>query len=216
MGAKIDLVGKVFGRLTVVSYAYMEKRHHYWSTVCECGTKTVVGGCHLRSGHTKSCSCLNREETSKRESIHGQSANTTPEYQAWNSMKARCYNIKNRRHHRYGGRGIKVCEQWLHSFESFFADMGLKPSADYSLDRIDNDKDYSPDNCRWATSQQQSNNRSGNLMITHNGKTMTKSDWLRETGIPRATFDQRRKKGWSIERCLTPAKQCFFCIASQA
>ncbi|MDE4297182.1 hypothetical protein PXK56_18520 [Phaeobacter gallaeciensis] len=125
----------------------------------------------------------------------------TKAYQAWNSMKQRCMNAKSKDYPRYGGRGIKICDRWL-SFENFLADMGEKP-RDMTLDRIDNDGDYEPGNCRWASARTQSNNRRSNHCLTYEGKTQTLSEWSRETGIEKATLLNRIKNGWDTKAVLT-------------
>lgn len=144
---------------------------------------------------------LDRNEKEKRVK-HGMSY--TPEHNAWRAMKSRCYD-KNRIYYKdYGGRGIQVCDRWLHSFENFYEDMGDRPTKT-SLDRIDNNGDYSPDNCRWATSSEQNRNRR-NIKI-HKGKTLT--EWARHLGIKQSTLSQRYYVyGWSIDRCLdTPVSR---------
>lgn len=127
----------------------------------------------------------------------------TPEYRTWTSVKQRCYNPNHTEYHRYGARGIKVCKRWR-SFDNFFADMGERPSKNYSIDRINNDKDYKPSNCRWATAKEQANNRRSNRLLTFNGKAQNMKQWATEIGIPYVTLYQRlSKQGWSVERALT-------------
>lgn len=132
----------------------------------------------------------------------------TPEYNAWINIKARCYNINNPRYASYGGRGIKVCEKWKHSFDNFLTDMGERPSDKHSIDRIDNDGDYTPENCRWATMTRQQNNKKDNTYLTHNGMTLSLADWARKVGINQVTLSARlTKRGWSVEKALsTPVK----------
>jgi hypothetical protein len=127
----------------------------------------------------------------------------TPEYEAWQSMKARCLNPRHRFFKHYGGRGIKVCEQWRQSFANFVADMGPRPSPDHSLDRIDNNGHYGPGNCRWVTQKEQCNNRRSNHHVTFNGETRTISQWAEVTGILKSCIRLRLKAGWSIEAALT-------------
>ena len=131
----------------------------------------------------------------------------TPEYRVWCSMKARCNDPKHKAYKRYGGRGLAVCDQWLYSFENFLADMGKRPSPEHSLDRIDNDLGYSPNNCRWATRLEQANNQSTNRRITFNGKTQTVTEWAREMGLTEGMLRSRLDLGWSVERSLTEKKR---------
>ena len=162
----IDLTGHKFGRLlTLRRGSNTNNRLPQWVCLCDCGIERTIAGCDLRSGHTKSCGCLQRERA--RDTIeanrgtgrlsHGMTE--SPEYNSWCAMKKRCLNPKTTRYERWGGRGIKICPQWVNSFETFLADMGKRPSLGHSLDRINNDGDYEPDNVRWATSVEQANNR---------------------------------------------------------
>lgn len=158
MGAWIDLRGKQFGRLTVLGMAPRTHGRARWDCICECGTRTVVTGDVLQQGRSMSCGCLRREMNCAKFRVHG--AAGTPEYRAWSGMKARCHNPNNPDYHRYGDRGIRVCDRWIESFERFLADMGPRPSSEHSLDRFpNNDGNYEPDNCRWATAQEQAFNR---------------------------------------------------------
>ena len=153
---KIEVGGK-FGRWTVVRYAGKVKQYRYWGCICDCGTERKVRQYALLAGKTRSCGCLANELTAARSTTHGKTK--TPEYQAWISMLKRCYKPRTRAYQNYGGRGIRVCKRWRDSFENFLEDMGERPSAIHSLDRRDNDGDYTPSNCRWATVWVQNNNR---------------------------------------------------------
>jgi hypothetical protein len=126
----------------------------------------------------------------------------TPEYRAWQKMRQRCSNPKCQRYDRYGARGIRVCERWR-SFEAFFEDMGHRPSPRHSLDRIDNDGNYEPGNCRWATRAEQNRNRGDNRLVTFGGLTMTVAEWARTVGVHVRTLYCRLANGWSIEDSLT-------------
>lgn len=126
----------------------------------------------------------------------------TREYQAWANMKARCVNKKNVRYHRYGGRGIKVCDAWMGSFEAFYADMG--PSNGMTIDRIDNDGDYSPENCQWVPMSEQAKKTSRIRLLSFNGKTMSVAEWARHLGVKPHTITMRLNAyGWSLEKTLS-------------
>lgn len=202
-----DLVGRRFGRLVVLEYDGNDKfGQSRWRCQCDCGNvKTVLSGTILR-GSGQSCGCLQRELQSKRRTTHGQSSRIkgeTPEFATWIRMLDRCGNQNNSKAWKsYGGRGIKVCERWLNSFKNFLADMGPRPSANHSIDRIDNDGDYCPENCRWATRRQQANNKTNNFIIEHNGKRQSLAMWCHETGLSDGTIRGRINLGWSMDDVL--------------
>jgi hypothetical protein len=144
--------------LTVVSFSGREGNANYWLCGCECGGEKIVRAGHLLQDKIRSCGCLTRASRSAPNKTHGMSL--TPEYQSWKSMKDRCLNKRNRAFKHYGGRGITVCDRWIKSFEDFYSDMGPRPSPRHSLDRYpDNNGNYEPGNCRWATSAQQRANQ---------------------------------------------------------
>jgi hypothetical protein len=137
---------------------------------------------------------------------HGMHA--TPEYRAWQHMKDRCYNPKSRRYNRYGARGIRVCDQWRESFETFYADMGPRPPDDRSIERIDNDGNYEPGNCCWATRADQNRNRSDNIILEYGGLKMTATEWAKKLGLNNRTFFLRLEAGWSAKDAITrPVEQ---------
>lgn len=127
----------------------------------------------------------------------------SPEYSIWMNLRARCNNPKNNRYHRYGARGIRVCDRWMEDFLNFLEDMGRRPSPDHQIDRIDNNGDYTPDNCRWATRAEQSRNRSTSRFLEFAGQRLTLAEWGALTGIGMKTLHMRLKDGWPVERALT-------------
>ena len=197
-----DLTNQTFGRLTVISRSFTKKRTA-WVCLCTCGNKTVVTSDALKGGVTKSCGCFSREVKSRtaiaRSTTHGKY--TSAEYKSWAGMKHRCSNAKASNYATYGARGITFCERW-DSFEKFYADMGDRPDGT-SLDRIDNNGDYTPDNCRWATPNEQNNNTRSNRIIEFNGEKLTASQWASRIGISKSTFYTRiNKLGWTAKRAI--------------
>lgn len=198
-----DLTGCRFGRLVVERRDQTHKKAAYWICRCDCGNRTTVQACHLRSGATKSCGCLHYENGKRTTwKIHGASGSRL--YKKWQSMKQRCLNPNNSRYSDWGGRGITVCDEWL-KFEPF-QDWALANGYrdDLTIDRIDNNGPYAPSNCRWATRAEQGNNRRNNVMLTHNGKTQTVAQWAEETGMSEMALRSRIKKlKWTADRALT-------------
>jgi hypothetical protein len=197
----IDLVGQKFGRLLVIRASKeRDNRQLCWVCQCDCGNKTIVRGKSLRNKETQSCGCLHKEAISKAKFIHGLSRKTTPEYRAWKAMKNRCYNPRYKEYRYYGGRGIKVCKRWVNSFNNFLLDMGKRLSNRHSLDRFpDNNGNYKPSNCRWATKKEQSINRRSAVVIRYGGQVLSLSDFLITNGISAATFYRRKRKGYYTE-----------------
>lgn len=174
MSKALELTGKRFGRLTALKIVGKRGKSNLWRCICDCGNETEVSAGDLNSGHSKSCRCYHPAK-------HGYAAGgkVASENSIWSHIKARCYNSNNPAYKNYGGRGIKVCDRWLNSFENFIADMGNRPTKKHSIDRIDNDKGYSPDNCRWATDIQQNRNTRKNRWIEYGDKRMILTDWAK-------------------------------------
>lgn len=194
------MINTRFGRLVIVATAPNSKwRARRYECLCDCGNRKTVGLSELKSGHTKSCGCIANELMSKNMSTHGHSK--TPTYRTWIGMKSRCQNTNYGRFNDYGGRGITVCERWQ-SFELFLADMGERPQG-MELDRIDNDGNYTKENCRWVSSKENGRNTRKNVFLTHDGKTCTIAEWAEILGIGSATIHFRHSKGWTAERILT-------------
>jgi len=199
---RLDLTGNVYGRLTVVKEGDRQNKQRRWYCQCECGNTVLVLQSSLRGGLTSSCGCLHSEGVRNLMSTHNLSG--TPEYVAWQGMKTRCNNPNSISYPLYGGRGIRVCDHWAQDFLSFLSDMGPKPGPEYSLDRIDNAKNYEPGNCRWATLSEQGRNKRNNHYLTYNGETLTIAEWAERTGIPEKTLRFRvNRSKWSDERAIT-------------
>lgn len=200
--------GRVYGRLTVEGAAAKDRfGRRCWICVCECGRRSVASGNSLRTGHIESCGCLAVDRGREANLIHGMTG--TPEWRAWCSIRDRCGNPNSYVWDDYGGRGIKVCDQWMGGFEGFFDDMGLRPTPYHSIERMDVDGNYEPTNCIWADKTVQANNKRSNRFLTLDGRTQTATQWSRELGIRADVILARLRRGWSDEHALTiPPRNC--------
>ena len=207
MSAPINLTGNRFGRLVVVSeasprYSKGGSKQRQWNCLCDCGKEIITTTQNLRRGDTKSCGCLKIETNINNATTHGGSKSKL--YSVWKAMRKRCNNTHNSDYKYYGGKGIKVCDEWNNDFESFrnwSLCNGYNPEL--TIDRIDLNKDYCPENCRWVDFKTQCNNRSTNAHYTYNGKTHTLAEWSEISGIKYSTLYHRIKQGKTINEALT-------------
>lgn len=217
-------IGQRFGRWTVSEGIEVRKLKRpdgrtrtsvYVKCFCDCGQEKMVSAENLKNAATKSCGCLRDENSSnmcKAKMRHGESdgSSCTTEYRSWTGMKARCLNSCDKDYHRYGGRGVLVDARWIDSYETFLADMGRKPGPKYSIDRIDFNGPYSAENCRWADSKQQNNNRRSTILLDFSGDKRTIAELSVVAGIGHDAMYQRIKAGWSIDRIIaTPLRITF-------
>jgi hypothetical protein len=197
---KTSYDGEKFGRLLLVGdpHALRIKGRNvpHQEVVCDCGVRKVVRLCGILHGSSTSCGCYRRELSSLRIKTHGESR--TPLYRKWCHLFDRCKGFKERDRKNYTDKGIEVCERWM-SYENFKADMGYPPKGKNTIDRIDNSKGYSPDNCRWASSREQCNNKTNNVVITYQGRSDTVANWGRHLGVCSKALMYRLKRGWSVE-----------------
>ena len=189
-----DLVGQVFTRLTAIERLPEKGKAAKWRCVCECGNTTYVIGIELTSGRSKSCGCLRKELATK----HGM--RYSPEYTAHCRMWERCTNVNSPDYPAYRHRTPP--ESWR-DFEVFFAEVGSRPSPEFSLDRIRNEEPYGPGNVRWTTKGVQANNRSSNLYLTYQGVTHTMAEWAYILKVPPNTLSKRLQRGWTVEKALS-------------
>lgn len=192
----IDITGHVFGRLTVIERNGISREGQAaWRCLCECGTTKTIAGYSLRRGDSASCGHPRHRNPRKTHGLSG-----TNIYDVWRGIKKRCENKTNKNYHNYGGRGISLCERW-HSFAAFHEDMGPRPNG-YTLDRINNNGNYEPGNCRWTTWAVQAQNKRCAHWIAYNGETKSLTEWSKELSIPISTLNERLRRGWSIEKTI--------------
>lgn len=203
----IDLTGKRFGRLVVIKQAERKNNRIAWLCKCDCGNEKVVVGKTLSNGLTRSCGCLRKEITSKTQSIHKMSDSKL--YITYNNMKKRCYDINSDHYKWYGEEGKTICEEWIGkngfiNFSKWAFSNGY--SEDLTIDRIDNTKGYSPDNCRWVTMKQNCRNKRNNHLITIDGETKTLVEWCEQYNISETVVRSRIRIGWDDVKSITTPK----------
>lgn len=198
-----ELFGSRFGHLVVVDRLPNAKDGTArWMCLCDCGQSRAISGTGLRAGRNKSCGCASPLFTSDSTKTHGMSGTRT--YRIWRGMLSRCSDVaKGKTRRNYFDKGIRVCEQWA-TFERFFSDMGEAKSG-MTLDRIDGRLGYSKENCRWATPREQANNMATNVVLHHNGKSMSVAMWAREIGVKQNTLTYRIRRGTPVDRALRPS-----------
>lgn len=197
----LQIAGKRFGRLVVIEKVESCDQGTRWLCVCDCGKESIVVGKYLTSGNTRSCGCLVPDATRKAKTTHGHTKGigVTTTYNSWVLMLGRCYNENNQQYDDYGGRGITVCERWRYSYTNFLRDMGERPTG-LLLDRIDNNKGYSPDNCRWTDRTTQNRNRRNTLFAERYGERKTVAEWAEILGVKYDTLKVRLWRTGSIFR----------------
>lgn len=199
-----DLTGMKFNHLTVLGYVGRIGANNQWNCLCDCGNQKIVCGGNLKSNHTTSCGCFHKDQTSKATKTHGLSKSI--EYAIWAGMKSRCSDLDNQK---YGGRGIRVCDRWINSFENFYLDMGLRPSASHSIERIDVNGNYEPSNCKWATNEEQAWNRRNTRKDVLNGVKKSLLEISIETGTPKMLLIYRYAAGKHGNDLLKPKNPHF-------
>jgi hypothetical protein len=193
------IVGKKYNNWTVLSRFRGDTGKWMAQCKCSCGSIKTVFIDNIIRGKSQSCGCLRVEVCGNNFRTHG--GRFSKEYAVWCNMKSRCYNPRVKKYKNHGGRGIKVCDRWLESFENFYADIGKIPKG-MTLDRIDNDGDYEPGNWRLATQREQCNNKGNNHWVAYKGETKTVAQWERHLGMRAGTLKSRLYRGWSEEKAL--------------
>jgi hypothetical protein len=215
---RLDIsVGDRFGRLVIVSELPLRIRPAGGSSrvflcLCDCGVSKEAELSNLRSGSAKSCGCHRRRkpllvEVKKSEKPSEPNLKSLPEYVVWKGIKRRCFNGKHREYANYGGRGIVVCDRWKTSFKAFYEDMGQRPSSEHQIERIDNNGNYEPGNCRWATRAEQNRNRRNNVWLEFDGERLCLKDMAEKYGMTKAILGSRLRAGWTLrDALLTPVR----------
>lgn len=206
MAHELLVAGSRYFDLTVTGVSYVVtskrgKKERYYECLCVCGNTTKARKVDLKSGNSKSCGCRAAKAAKIRLTKHGMSK--TKIYAAWLNMIRRCNDPKNNRYKIYGARGISVCERWM-SFENFYSDVGAIPFTGATLDRVDSNLGYYPENVKWASQLEQQRNRTNNVLFTYEGESLTAGEWADRLGVNRQTMASRLLlRGWSIERALS-------------
>lgn len=208
MSKRIDITNIKFGRLTAINYVFSKGGRTYWHCKCDCGNEKDISAKDLRRGTIRSCGCFRAEIVSKRRKTHG--ATETRLYHIWSTMKRRCETVKDGKAKKdYIDRGITICAEWhdFSIFQKWAFDNGYGEKL--TIDRINNDGNYCPENCRWVDNRTQQNNKRSNVRLTYNNKTQTIAQWAEELGMKYNTLDERLRRGWSVTSALsTPVKMC--------
>jgi len=205
-----NVSGQKFDRLTAIKIAGKRAKANLWLCACDCGNETTATVSQLKRGDKTSCGCKKKEpkgprpdlaQRNKDRATHAMTGSYT--YSSWIAMKSRCFDPKDKDYPRWGGRGIKVCKAWADSFIQFYKDMGERPTG-HTIDRINNEGDYEPGNCRWALPKTQSNNTRSNYYIEYQGRTQTAKQWAEEIGIVEyKTLLYRLRTGWDTHAAMT-------------
>lgn len=214
MTDKLSLVGLRCGRLLVLAFARKIKTaasmHYAWKCLCDCGTEVEIDGYRLKTGGTTSCGCALSELIVAMKTKHGHSPKSggSVEYSTWSTMKQRCQDVSSKSYPRYGGAGVTVCARWA-DFSNFLADMGLRPTAEHSIDRFpDAAGNYEPGNCRWATRSEQARNKKTSLRVMVGDESVQLSDACERASQPyQRVFQRIYKLGWTPERALSSGNQ---------
>lgn len=196
-----DLRNRKIGRLLVLEFVGVVKKHATWRCVCDCGKEHLATTGNLNRMKAPSCGCWSAELASARLKTHGETHSV--EFRIWGGIKTRTTNPNDPGYENYGARGIVMSEDWLNSFETFLRDMGRRPSPKHSIDRIEVNGPYSKENCRWATGKEQARNRRSNRRIEYSGETLTVAEWNERLGFKRGVLGQRLLAGWSEVDAIT-------------
>lgn len=207
MGKKVEMIGRTFGRWTVLAESKERTKSGTirYKCICQCGTVREVSGCLLRNGDSTSCGCYNHEIITKQDAVYKERL-----YSVWMSMKDRCRNPNNKAYRNYGARGIEVCEEWRRDYKAF-REWAMKNGYNQGLwiDRIDNDYGYSPENCRWVTPATQSRNKRTTRLVRHNGEYVCLKDAEMLSGIKAATISRRIELGWDDSKLFQPVEMKY-------